>query len=67
MDLYGTRAICSGKYDLGGMWGSGDVVASVGSGPDEEGPALRLRVDIASGPLKTMMAVAGGGGRGEWE
>ena len=64
MDLYGTRAICSGKYDLGGMWGSGDVVASVGSGPDEEGPALRLRVDIASGPLKTMMAVAGGGGGG---
>ena len=58
MDMHGTHAICSGKYDLGGMWGSGDVVARVGGGPDEGGPDLRLKVDIASGPLM----VGGGGG-----
>ena len=51
MDLRGTRATCSGRYDLGGMWGSGDVVASAGGGPDGGGPSLRLRVDVASGPL----------------
>ncbi|KAL3805953.1 hypothetical protein ACHAW5_002489 [Stephanodiscus triporus] len=53
LDLVGMSATCSGKYDLGGMWGSGDVVASVGGGKDDDDspPALSLRVDLISGPL----------------
>jgi len=62
IDLQGMSATCSGKYDLGGIWGSGDVMVSIvttttaaadaaAAYVTEDTPTLHLQLDIISQPL----------------
>lgn len=52
IDLQGMSATCSGKYDLGGIWGSGDVtVSAAAAGVTKDTPTLHLQLDITSQPL----------------